>query len=820
MTPSQNRAPVEPPPRTGYNIQQESPSNQQLLAASRKTSHEMLSRSSALNERYFEIEKSRSRSLDDLLAGGEVVTPKPEPPLAGLGLSQSRLNERYHSAERLEQAPKPGDGPRYVKSQYTGKRAIPGSHSSKAYIERSELGTHPGSGAARSSAMSDTSEAPSLASHVRRVRVPSQASDVDQFLDELFSPVLDGSLDELSDARSLAASIRGGGDGEFSEAPIGISNTLSDLGDAKSLIMRLKGGGQRTGPPSSASSTLDQEVAALTAPTDNALDEYITDLFQPIFVNDSIRRLTEKTELVNAIKGGGTAHSTGASSSNFVLSPPPMMMMGGAEPFMPLYNMQNMSVPQNGDLAAYQQQMQRAFLQSAMAQNIQIQQQLLAQNQALQTLLSQQDPSVTPVENSRSSHQSPKRPSFKKRNSPAAFTSVMSELRSRRTSSESGSSLMPPPPPPPMPPPLESQDPSEARPFLDPYGRAKTVRIGKWRWPPPQGGAPAENGGEDFIQFKMRQQQRKTTPQSQQSGNADWEDEIDSKSVSPAAQEIQSSAAVRSSTRRSFEIGAQRPPPGSVGKLKLSSEMRQRLEQVTAGHSIRSAASTRSERPARAPAKLEDARRMMLEQQLGGTLNGNGHMHAEPDTLPSVRTQVQRMEHSLPPAPPGPAPPAPARPPSSVPPVPPPPAPIEPQSYMQKRQERDTFGVHQNREYNYNWEVAENERNGWNGQQNGFREYEKQDRNNHRDYDNGHRDFESYTISDQHDGSSNDLAPVEVRKTPPHKRLVPQPKPTERATYRTHMVQKAAQERDRRSSTSTHFTEKQDGAEGLFTKSI
>lgn len=44
------------------------------------------------------------------------------------------------------------------------------------------------------------------ASHVRRVRVPSQASDVDQFLDDLFSPV----LDQLSDARSLAASIKGG----------------------------------------------------------------------------------------------------------------------------------------------------------------------------------------------------------------------------------------------------------------------------------------------------------------------------------------------------------------------------------------------------------------------------------------------------------------------------------------------------------------------------------------------------------------------------------------------------------------------------------
>lgn len=44
----------------------------------------------------------------------------------------------------------------------------------------------------------------------------------------------------------------------------------------------------------------------------------------------------------------------------------------------------------DSNLLAYQQNLQRAFLQSAMAQNIQIQQQLLAQNQALQQLLQQQ----------------------------------------------------------------------------------------------------------------------------------------------------------------------------------------------------------------------------------------------------------------------------------------------------------------------------------------------------------------------------------------------------------------------------------------------
>ena len=50
-----------------------------------------------------------------------------------------------------------------------------------------------------------------IASHIKRVRVPSQASDVDQFLDDLFSPVLDGQPmdDGLSDAKSLAASMRG-----------------------------------------------------------------------------------------------------------------------------------------------------------------------------------------------------------------------------------------------------------------------------------------------------------------------------------------------------------------------------------------------------------------------------------------------------------------------------------------------------------------------------------------------------------------------------------------------------------------------------------
>lgn len=298
-------------------------------------------------------------------------------------------------------------------------------------------------------------------------------------------------------------------------------------------------------------------------------------------------------------------------------------------------------------------------------------------------------------------------------------------------------SHIPPPPPPPMPPMMEFTDPSDARPFLDPYGRAKTVRIGKWRWPPPQDGMQPTND-ENFIAFKMRQIQRKNTPQSQtsspngSSAPIEWDEfEVENivvknggtvttqqamhsthiqqrkfsqeNAIQPATSQITKVA------RRSFEIGAERPPPGSVGKLKLSSEMRQRLEQVTAGHSVRSSTSTASDQ--RAPAKLEEARRMMLQQQLMGHFGGNSDKNDEPD-LPSVRTQVKRMEAGSKgiPAPPSiPAPQPPIRPPNMA--APPPPIPkqnlIEPPAELPafyQRHERDTFGIHQAQQ---NWNGSE-----------------------------------------------------------------------------------------------------------------
>ena len=74
------------------------------------------------------------------------------------------------------------------------------------------------------------------------------------------------------------------------------------------------------------------------------------------------------------------------------------------------------------------------------------------------------------------------------------------------------------------------------------------------------------------------------------------------------------------SCRSALEVGAQRPSPGSIGKLKLSSEMRQRLEKVTANHSVRSTKTTEKPALPRDDGKvkrLEDNRKILLEQQLG-----------------------------------------------------------------------------------------------------------------------------------------------------------------------------------------------------------
>ncbi|XP_047023810.1 unconventional myosin-XV [Helicoverpa zea] len=849
---------------------------------SRKTSHDVLSRESALNERYFEqtSDKVRSRSLDNLLGDNPVPPPNK---LADLGLSQSRLNDRYHSVERLVGAPSVasskggmemeyGTGSRavpsrYIKSQYAGKRAPAGSQSSRAYIEKSSE-----FGGVRSSAMSDTSEAPSLASHVRRVRVPSQASDVDQFLDDLFSPVLDPNIDELSDARSLAASIKGGRNySDFIDSVLNCDyneqiETLNNVQEVQSLI---KGGGKEDkekGRTSRKESSVD------------SVDDYITNLFDPIFMNDSLKRLTDGEGLTGAIKGGGAtprAASANTSTLSFGALPLPPTMPSTPEALAAALGL-HLPPPGTVDINAYHQNLQRAFLQSAMAQNLQIQQQLLAQNQALQTLLAGQV-----VEPSESEPTSPVRAST------VVHAQVHSPPRNavklRRESNESMSAGAPPPPPPPMPPPLHSTDPLEIKGFVDPYGRAKTVRIGKWRWPPPKD-AVGQEQAQDFTKFKLRQIQRRHTPQSQSNGmehepprgrsksettpGIEWEEfEVDGPVVSPSRE-----APNQRTARRSFEIGAQRPSPGSVGKLKLSSEMRQRLERVTANHSVRSTSSA-AETP-RTINKLEDTRKLMLERQLGG----GARWDAPPPPLP--------------PAPPGPAPPPPMSPPTPPDgPAPPPPAPDASSTFAQLRRDRDTFGVHQNREaddrhaFLANWNSRRREEsepppsrddlatrfltadrrhserrvNDW-GDESDVRSYD--DRGQSRDEwdsESGHdttgrRDRDNYSgreaseiyevhttraerrkeengIEDSFDRkrspfyddferfdgrkNSRDMLVGRARESPRSDIIFPQEnndaKRTERATFKTHMAQKERDrkmEAERRHSVSTHVTDR------------
>ena len=45
---------------------------------------------------------------------------------------------------------------------------------------------------------------------------------------------------------------------------------------------------------------------------------------------------------------------------------------------------------------------------------------------------------------------------------------------------------------------------------MDPYTRARTVRIGKWRWPPPKDLATtSDQPVEGFFEFKMRKMSEK-----------------------------------------------------------------------------------------------------------------------------------------------------------------------------------------------------------------------------------------------------------------------------------------------------------------------
>ena len=64
---------------------------------------------------------------------------------------------------------------------------------------------------------------------------------MDQFLDDLFMPVLDGNIDDgLSDARSLAASMRGGGSGGDDAAAADRQLDLNRMGSIRRASVLLQ----------------------------------------------------------------------------------------------------------------------------------------------------------------------------------------------------------------------------------------------------------------------------------------------------------------------------------------------------------------------------------------------------------------------------------------------------------------------------------------------------------------------------------------------------------------------------------------------------
>lgn len=107
-----------------------------------------------------------------------------------------------------------------------------------------------------------------------------------------------------------------------------------------------------------------------------------------------------------------------------------------------------------------------------------------------------------------------------------------------------------------------------------------------------------------------------------ESDHKDADDERREEEKRPAARVASSPSKQPARERSPSPVRPQKDKPaGSIGKLKISSEMRAKLELVTIAHPANRSS---SQPPPNAPVgkqevkKLEDHRRLMLQQQLGG----------------------------------------------------------------------------------------------------------------------------------------------------------------------------------------------------------
>lgn len=403
------------------------------------------------------------------------------------------------------------------------------------------------------------------------------------------------------------------------------------------------------------------------------------------------------------------------------------------------------------------QMQQRAFLASTMQQNLEIQKQLLQQNQQLQQLLAQPVPpasSSTPGADQQQQQQAMNRstslsslayplPTTNSMMSPSAMVAafqqqhtngskanepnVMSPTSAGKTEksasttqpaakisivSNGGIKMIPPPPPPP-PPPLS--------PGTDVFGRAKTVRIGKWRWPPLSEEVGAAAPGSNFIEFKRKKQIEKkmgnnstsessdagvnvnggpvrssvsssdqsftngtgSSESSPMNGNSTTELQLQPP-LKPATEKVivlEASKRSASIAAPSNGIGASVAPPkehisrkysdnviapGSIGKLRISTEMRAKLEQLTIDQSVRGP--TSRERRERVDVrggkegggvvtsqsmddlanmssvkKLSETRKALLERQLMGSLRNAAHNFMETASTPNIKQTVDSV---------------------------------------------------------------------------------------------------------------------------------------------------------------------------------
>ncbi|MPC26394.1 Unconventional myosin-XV [Portunus trituberculatus] len=178
------------------------------------------------------------------------------------------------------------------------------------------------------------------------------------------------------------------------------------------------------------------------------------------------------------------------------------------------------------------------------------------------------------------------------------------------------------PPPPPMPTHLNPEE-MAAGGFLDPYQRAKTVRIGKWRWPPPKG---EEDPNDSFLQFKIRQQSKKMSKQGEGKTNGHSHSHAHSAHSSHNTSRDKIDGKEKGARKRRDSWGNPVDDAKSkegIGKLKISREMREKLEALTSSHPSRSqkgpvVAAQQQKQQTRGIKKLEAHRRNLLQHQLEG----------------------------------------------------------------------------------------------------------------------------------------------------------------------------------------------------------